>query len=85
MLPPRRVPTVPNGQRYRYGQYLDPFGQIWSISNATKTIHDVPKELARKIIPFVSVRDAAAYVTFLSEAFGAETVYPPAKDPKGKV
>ncbi|CAM9853770.1 unnamed protein product, partial [Ectocarpus fasciculatus] len=32
-----------------YGVYQDPFGQIWSVSNSTNTIEDVPKELARKI------------------------------------
>ncbi|CAM9975713.1 unnamed protein product, partial [Laminaria digitata] len=31
------------------GQYLDPFGQIWSVSNSTQDLHDVPPELARKI------------------------------------
>lgn len=70
---------------FRYGQYLDPFGQIWSVSNSTKDLHDVPPELARKIVPFVSVRDCAAYMTFLTTVFGAEVVYPPAKDPTGKV
>lgn len=55
------------------------------MSNTTKALHDVPAELARKIIPFVSVRDCAAYMTFLTDVFGAEVVYPPAKDPTGKV
>ena len=64
---------------------MDPFGQIWSVSNSTNALHDVPAELARKIIPFVSVRDCAAYMTFLTDVFGAEVVYPPAKDPTGKV
>ena len=63
---------------------MDPFGQIWSVSNSTNTIEDVPKELARKIVPFVSVRDCAGYMTFLSKALGATVVYPPAKDPTGK-
>ncbi|CAN0541713.1 unnamed protein product, partial [Ectocarpus sp. 12 AP-2014] len=29
-----------------FGVYQDPFGQIWSVSNSTNTIEDVPKELA---------------------------------------
>ncbi|CAN0578931.1 unnamed protein product, partial [Ectocarpus sp. 12 AP-2014] len=53
--------------------------------NSTNTIEDVPKELARKIIPFVSVRDCPAYMTFLTDALGAEVLYPPAKDPTGKI
>ncbi|CAM9720687.1 unnamed protein product [Ectocarpus sp. 6 AP-2014] len=68
-----------------FGVYQDPFGQIWSVSNSTNTIEDVPKELARKIVPFVSVRDCSAYMTFLTDALGAEVVYPPAKDPTGKI
>lgn len=64
---------------------MDPFGQIWSVSNSTNELHDVPAELARKIVPFVSVLDCAAYMTFLTNVFGAEVVYPPAKDPTGKV
>ncbi|CAN0506602.1 unnamed protein product, partial [Ectocarpus sp. 12 AP-2014] len=68
-----------------FGVYQDPFGQIWSVSNSTNTIEDVPKELARKIIPFVSVRDCSAYMTFLTDALGAEVLYPPAKDPTGKI
>lgn len=77
--------TLPSG-RYRFGVYKDPFGQIWSVSNSsTGHLEDVPKELARKIVPFVSVRDCAGYMTFLAEAFGATVAYPPAKDPTGKV
>ena len=73
-------------ETHRYGQYLDPFGQIWSISNSSSsTICDVPEHLARKIIPFVSVGDAAAYMDFLSKAFDAEEAYPASKDPTGKV
>lgn len=37
------------------------------------------------IVPFVSVRDAAAYKAFLSKAFGAEETHPDSKDPSGKV
>lgn len=69
----------------RYGDFLDPYGQIWSVGNSTDNLQDVPKELARKMIPFVSVRDAAGYITFLTEVFGAETMYPPAKHSNGKV
>lgn len=71
---------------HRYGQYLDPFGQIWAISNSSSsTICDVPEHLARKIIPLISVDDAAAYMDFLSKAFDAEEAYPALKDPTGKV
>ena len=81
-IPP---PALPSG-RYRFGVYKDPFGQIWSVSNSsTGHLEDVPKELARKIVPFVSVRDCAGYMTFLAEALGATVAYPPAKDPTGKV
>lgn len=70
----------------RFGVYKDPFGQIWSVSDSsTGNLEDVPKELARKVVPFVSVRDCAGYITFLAEALGATVVYPPAKDPTGKV
>lgn len=48
-------------------------------------LHDVPKELERKIIPFVSVRDCDKYMTFLTKVFGAEEAYPASKDPTGKV
>lgn len=84
MEPPPRplLPSPPD----RFGVYMDPFGQIWSVSNSSSgTLEDVPKELARKVIAFVSVRDCAAYMTFLEKAFGATVSYPPAKDPTGKV
>ncbi|CBN76982.1 glyoxalase family protein [Ectocarpus siliculosus] len=68
-----------------FGVYQDPFGQIWSVSNSTNTIEDVPKELARKVIPFILVRDCPAYMTFLTDALGAEAVSPPDKAPTGKI
>lgn len=80
----RKIHTPPLPS-IRFGVFLDPYGQTWAVSNTSTPLHDVPKELARKVIPFVSVRDAAGYITFLTEVFGAETVYPPAKDPTGKV
>lgn len=55
------------------------------MGDTTETLHDMPEELSRMMIPFVSVRDAAAYITFLTEVFGAEITYPPAKDSNGKV
>lgn len=69
----------------RYGEYMDPFGLIWCVSNSTNPLQDVPEELARKVVPFVSIRDATSYLAFLSEAFGAQEMYPPSKDPTGKV
>lgn len=45
---------------------------MWSVSNSTSTIEDVPEELKRKIVPFVFVVDASGYLKFLSDVFGAE-------------
>ena len=70
----------------RHEQYLDPVHLIWAISNsASSTINDVPEHQAQKIIPFVSVGDAAAYIGFLPKAFNAEVAYPAPKDATGKV
>lgn len=74
-----------SSSRRRWGVFQDPYGVIWSVSNSTETIEDVPKELERKIIPYVMVKDATSYLKFLSEVFEAEIVMPPAKAPDGKV
>ncbi|CAM9669072.1 unnamed protein product [Scytosiphon promiscuus] len=68
-----------------YGAYKDPFGLIWSVAKPSTALHDVPKELEQKVVPFVSVRDCDKYMTFLTEVFGAVEAYPASKDPNGKI
>lgn len=58
---------------------------IWSVAKPSTPLHDMPKELEHKIVPFVSVRDCNSYVTFLTKVFGAEEAFPASKDPSGKV
>lgn len=48
-------------------------------------MEDVPKELERKVIPLVMVRDSAAYLDFLSEVFGAECTSRVTEGPDSKV
>lgn len=57
----------------------------WSVSDSTNTIEDVPKELERTVMPFVSVKDAPGFLKFLGEVFGAEPAMEAAKEPSGKV
>lgn len=68
-----------------WGVFKDPFGVIWSIADSESSVEDIPKELERKIIPYLKVKDASDYLKFLQDVFGAEIVTPPAKDPDGYV
>lgn len=77
-------PSVP-ANVIRYGVFKDPFGVTWTVSDSTVPIEDVPKYLESTIIPALTVRDAAKYLTFLSDVFGAKATVPPGMTPSGKV
>ncbi|CAN0125187.1 unnamed protein product, partial [Discosporangium mesarthrocarpum] len=69
----------------KYGQYADPFGQIWNVASTSQPTEVMPKPLQYKVAPFLSVNDATAYIKWLQEALGAETVKTTEKTPEGKV
>ncbi|CAM9483888.1 unnamed protein product [Choristocarpus tenellus] len=68
-----------------YGQYKDPFGQVWTLCTPSSPAQDIPEPLRRKVVPFISVKNADAYIAFLKDTLGAEPLGPVAKTPEGKV
>lgn len=65
--------------------FEDPFGVIWSVSDSTRQIEDIPTELENKIMPCAMVCDASGYLQFLQNVFGATPSMEPMKQSNGKV
>lgn len=76
---------VSHFHHFRYGVFEDPFGVIWSVSDTTNQIEDIPKELESKIMPYAMVTDATGYLQFLQDVFGATPSMEPMKQSNGKV
>ncbi|CAM9577823.1 unnamed protein product [Sphacelaria rigidula] len=68
-----------------YGEFEDPFGLVWSVSDTTTPIEDVPKELQSKLMPFAMVHNATEYIKFLQDVLDATPTMEPVKQSNGKI